>query len=109
MKTIVELLQQKKLIFKSLKPIDMKLLGSRKKISLYLGVDLQKYYTCIIHVQKKSRILQKEAEELMAFHTKLERYNDSVIKKKYIYIQAPLCSKAKALMKEKGWVVWVIS
>ena len=107
MKTIVELLQKKRLIFKSLKPIDMKLLGSRKKISLYLGVDLKKYYTCIIHVQKKSRILQKEANELMEFHLKLERYNDSAIKKKYIYIQAPLCSKAKALMKEKGWVVWV--
>ena len=71
-----------------------------------MGVDLKKYYTCIIHIHKKSRILQKEARELMEFHRKLEKYKDIVIKKKYIYIQAPLCSKAKALLKENKWVVW---
>jgi len=42
----------------------------------------------------------------MAFHEKLEVLNDSKINKKYIYIQAPLCSKAKALMQEEGWRVW---
>ena len=107
MKTIVDLLQEKKLVFKSLKPIDVKELGSRKKINIYLGVDLKKYYACIIHVSKKSRILSKEASELMEFHKKLEVYNESTIKKKYIYIQAPLCSKAKALFEEEKWVVWV--
>ncbi len=107
MKTIVELLQKKKLVFKSLNPIDVKEFGSRKKIDIYLGVDLKSYYTCIIHVAKKSRILRKEAIELMEFHKKLEAYNESKINKKYIYIQAPLCSKAKALFEEEKWVVWV--
>ncbi len=105
MKDIVERLQEEKLIFKSLQTIDLKEFGSRKKIDLYLGVDLKKYYACIIHISKKSRILQKEAGELMAFHKKLEEYNDSVIKKKFIYIQAPLCSKAKERFKEEGWRV----
>jgi len=105
MKEIVERLQASNLVFKSLKPIDLKALGSRKKIDLYLGVDLKKYYACIIHVSKKSRILQKEAEILMAFHPQLEAYNESTIKRKYIYIQAPLCSKAKALFEENGWRV----
>ena len=107
MKTIVELLQEKRLVFKSLKPIDVKELGSRKKIDIYLGVDLKSYYACIIHVDKKSRILRKEAMELMEFHKKLEAYNESKINKKYIYIQAPLCSKAKALFEEEKWIVWV--
>ena len=107
MKTIVEILQKKKLIFKSLKPIEVKKLGSRKKIDVYLGIDLDSYYACIIHVAKKSRILRKEAVELMEFHKKLEAYNESKIKKKYIYIQAPICSKAKALFKEEKWRVWV--
>ena len=106
MKEIVHILQEKKLLFKSLKPIEPKELGSRKKISIYLGVDLKKYYACIIHVSKKSRILSKEALELMEFHTKLEVLNDSKINKKYIYIEAPLCSKAKALFEEEKWVVW---
>jgi len=105
MKDIVDKLQEEKLVFKSLKHISPKELGSRKKIDIYLGVDLKKYYACIISIEKKSRILQKEAKELMEFHKKLEEYNDSSIKKKYIYIQAPLCSKAKALFEEEGWVV----
>ncbi len=105
MKEIVHKLQEEKLIFKSLKPISIKDLGSRKKIDLYLGVDIKKYYACVIHINKKSRILQKEALELMEFHKKLEVYNESAIKKKYIYIQAPLCSKAKALFEEEGWRV----
>ena len=106
MKEILHLLQENNLLFKSLKPISIKELGSRKKIDLYLGVDLKKYYTCIIHIRKKSRILSKEALEIMEFHRKLEIFNDSKINKKYIYIQAPLCSKAKALFKEQKWRVW---
>jgi len=106
MKEIVEFLQEKKLIFKSLKTIEPKSLGSRKKIDIYLGVNLKKYYACILHINKKSRILQKEALELMRLHEKLEVLNDSKIKNKYIYIQAPLCSKAKALMQEEKWTVW---
>jgi len=107
MKDIVDKLLFEELLFKSLKPISVKELGSRKKIDIYLGVDLKKYYSCIIHINKKSRILQKEAKELMGFHKKLEKYNDSIIKKRYIYIQAPLCSKAKALFEEEDWIVLV--
>ena len=106
MKEIVDYLQEKKLVFKSLTSIEVKSLGSRKKINIYLGVDLKKYYACILHINKKSRILKKEALELMLFHEKLEVLNDSKIKNKYIYIQAPLCSKAKALMEEEQWTVW---
>ena len=106
MNDIINFLQKKELLFKSLKPIELKTLGSRKKIDLYLGVDLKKYYACIIHIHKKSKIFSKEALELMEFHRKLELLNDSKIKKKYIYIQAPLCSKAKALLKEEKWIVW---
>jgi len=106
MKEIIHLLQEKKLIFKSLNPIEPKVLGSRKKIHIYLGVDLKRYYACIIHINKKSRILKKEAGEIMEFHQKLEQYKEITIKRKYIFIQAPLCSKAKALFKENKWSVW---
>ena len=106
MKKIVEYLQNKNLIFKSLKEISPKELGSRKKITLYLGVDLKGYYALILSIEKKSRILKKEALELMALHEKVESYVDTKIMKKYIVIKAPLCSKAKALMEEHKWKVW---
>ncbi len=108
MKTIVEYLQSKKLVFKSLKPVVPKELGSRKKVSIWLGVDLQGYYADVMWLEKKSRVLRKEAQELMELHEKLEKYIDSSIKKKYIVIKAPLCSKAKALLEEHGWKVFVV-
>ncbi len=106
MKEIVEYLQEKNLIFKSLKEISPKELGSRKKIELYLGVNLKGYYSLVMHVEKKSRVLRKEAGELMILHEKLEKYIDSKITKKYIIIKAPLCSKAKSLLEEYGWKVY---
>jgi len=106
MKEIVEYLQNKNLIFKSLKEITAKELGSRKNVALYLGVDLKGYYALIMQVDKKSRILRKEANELMQLHEKLEKYIDSKITKKYIIIKAPLCSKAKALLEECSWKVY---
>jgi len=106
MKEIVEYLQHKSIIFKSLKEIAPKELGSRKKITLYLGVDLKGYYALVMQIEKKSRILRKEAGELMALHEKLEKYVDSKITKKYIIIKAPLCSHAKKMLEENNWKVW---
>jgi hypothetical protein len=42
----------------------------------------------------------------MLLHEKLEAYQDTKIHTRYIRIQAPLCSKAKALLIENGWKVW---
>ncbi len=105
MKEIVEYLQQKNIIFKSLKEIMPKELGSRKKVKLYLGIDLKGYYALVMNVEKKSRVLRKEAGELLVLHEKLERYIDSKVTKKYIIIKAPLCSHAKAMLEEHGWKV----
>jgi len=106
MKALVEYLNHKNIIFKSLQEIMPKELGSRKKVALYLGVDLKGYYALVMEVEKKSRVLRKEAGELMLLHEKLETYIGSKITKKYIIIKAPLCSHAKAMLEENGWKVW---
>ena len=43
----------------------------------------------------------------MALYEKLECYIDSKIKKKYILMNAPLCSHAKKMLEEHGWRVFV--
>jgi len=106
MKALVEYLNRKKLIFKSLQEILPKELGSRKKVSLYVGVDLKGYYALVMQLEKKSRVLRKEAGDLMELHEKLEKYVGSNITKKYILIKAPLCSHAKAMLEENSWKVW---
>ncbi len=106
MKALVEYLNRKDIIFKSLKEILPKELGSRKKVTLHLGVDLKGYYALVMELEKKSRVLRKEAADLMELHEKVEKYVGSKITKKYIVIKAPLCSHAKAMLDEHGWKVW---
>ncbi|UPT77868.1 hypothetical protein MN086_01675 [Sulfurovum sp. XGS-02] len=106
MKALVEYLNHKNIIFKSLKEILPKELGSRKKVALYVGVDLKGYYALVMELEKKSRVLRKEAADLIELHAKAEKYVDSKITKKYIVIKAPLCSHAKAMLEENGWKVW---
>lgn len=106
MKELVESLNRKHIIFKSLKAIMPKELGSRKKVSIHLGVDLKGYYALVLQMEKRSRVLRKEADELMLLHEKLEQYIGSKVTKKYIIIKAPLCSHAKAMLEEHGWKVW---
>ncbi len=106
MKALVEFLNHKNIIFKSLQEVMPKELGSRKKVSLNLGIDLKGYYALVMEVEKKSRVLRKEANELMLLHEKLEQYIGSKITKKYMIVKAPLCSHAKAMLEENGWKVW---
>ena len=106
MKTIVEQMNQKNLICKSLEEVQPKELASRKKVALYVGVDLKGYYCLVMKLSKKSRVLCKEATELVVLHEKIEKLKDTKITKKYIWIVAPLCSKAKTLLEENGWKVW---
>ena len=99
-------MNQKNLICKSLEEVLPRELGSRKKVALYVGVDLKGYYCLVVKLSKKSRVLRKEATELMLLHEKMEKFKDTKIMKKYIWIEAPLCSKAKALLEEHNWKVW---
>jgi len=106
MKEIVEYMSCKKVIFKKLKEIKPKELGSKKRVKIYLGVNLKGYYCLTIIISKKSRILRKEVLELIELHQRVEKYNNSKINIKYIIIEAPLCSHAKDKLKDNGWIVW---
>lgn len=106
MKELVEYLNDKNIIFKSLTEIMPKELQSRKKVLLYVGVDLKGYYALVMQVEKKSRVLRKEASDFVKLHAKVETYIDSKVTKKYMIIKAPLCSHAKTMLEEHGWKVW---
>ena len=108
MKSLVEYLQQHGIIFKSLEPLSPKALGTRKRASFYIGIDLKGYYVFVVHLSKKSRVLRKEAQDLDALHAKAEKVVDSTIKHKILVLDAPLCSKAKMWLREKGWRVFLV-
>lgn len=90
---------------KELNPIPIKELNSRKKIDIYIGIDLNNFYSLILYINRNSRILQKDVKDYITLHKKVEIYNSSKIYKKYIITKAPLCSKAKKLLMDNGWIV----
>lgn len=105
MKELSEILVQKEILCPKLESIDPKELGSRKRISIYFGVDNQSYYCFILVVSKKSRVLKKEAVEFEELWEKIKGLKGVNIKRKYLFLKAPICSKAKALLEEFGWRV----
>lgn len=105
MKEVVTLLGAKNLLFRSLKEIDKKKLQTRKKIDIFEGVDTNSYYAAIFVLEQKSRFLRKNAEDIEALYEKLKIVQDHNFKKKLLLYKMPFCSKAKAEMKSKGWVL----
>ncbi len=103
MNDIVELLLAHDLIFRKLHPIDKKALGTRKKVDIYEGVDLNSNYVALFHLVQKSRFLRKDAEALEALYEKLKVLQDHNYKKKILLYDMPFCSKAQAMMRERGW------
>ena len=106
MKNIVETLAKNRVICKSFEKIDLKSLNSRKKIDLYLGVTIKKYYTIVIYINRKSTVVTKDIKDYLELHKKLEEYNSSKILKKYIIIKSTLCSKAKERLENEGWKIF---
>ncbi len=103
MKALVEYFKDKGIIFRKLEKVDLKKLGVKKRMSFFKGVDTKGNYWAIFLIQRKSRILQKDAKDLQALLQSLPF--DHAFKKKVLLLQAPICSKAKALLEEEGWLV----
>ncbi len=103
MNEFVELLLSKDMIYRKLHKIDNKKLHTRKKIKIYEGVDLKSNYVAIFYLVQKSRFLRKNAQQIEELFEKLKILQDHNFKKKVFLYEMPICSKAKTLLKERGW------
>jgi len=101
MKNITTFLNNKEFLFKKFNLIEPKLLGSRKKIKIYDTCDKKNNLISIFIIESKSRFLIKNAKELELLNNKLKLLQDHNFKKTLILISSPLCSKAKAYMKDE--------
>jgi hypothetical protein len=106
MREVVERLAKRGVVCRRLERVEPRELGSRKRAEIYLGVATDDYYCMVIALRKKSRIVQKEARELMELHRRLEAKHAGAVTRRYLLFDAPLCSKAKRLLEEKGWKVF---
>lgn len=89
-----------------MKKIDPKELQSRKRVAIYLCVDLKDFYHIVFITEQKSRFLISHADEIFLLEQKVcekEQHNN---KYKEICIKNGLCSKAKQYLVESGWRVY---
>ena len=103
MQMVVDSLRQKGKIFKKMQEIPPKELGIRNKIKIFKATDTNGYFWAIFAISQKSRILMKDVHKMQEIYAKLTLYCEHNFKYKIIFIDAPLCSKAKAAFKEVGW------
>ena len=109
MKEIVEFLAGRGILCPRFEVVEPRKLESRKRVEIYRGVDREGYYCLVMVLRKKSRILSKEAEELETLHRRLEAKMEARIKRCYLLYDAPLCSKAAAWLREKGWKIFPLA
>lgn len=102
----MELLRKKGKIYKKFEEITPKDLGIRNKITLYKATDIHGYFWAIICVKQKTRVLLKDVAKYESIYVKMVHYFDHNFKHKVIFIDAPLCSKAKEGFKKHTWRVW---
>ncbi|MGB6328656.1 MAG: hypothetical protein WBF48_06990 [Halarcobacter sp.] len=107
MKNLTRYYLNKDILFKEIKEVSVKDLGSRKKIEIYVATSVFKDYYAIFLINAKSRFIRKNAEDLIILCEKLAQLQEHNFKKKELLISSPLCSKAKKFLKENKWSVRV--
>lgn len=97
----------KQILFKEIKEVFPKELGSRKKIGIFIGTSTKKEFYAIFIVDSKSRFIRKNAEDLLQLYSILVDKVEHNFKKKELLISSPLCSKAKKFLEDNKWSVRV--
>ena len=105
MQMVVDSLRAKGKIYKKMQEVTPKELGIRNKIKIYKATDTKGYFWAIFAVNQKSRILMKDVRKFEEIYSKLTIYFEHNFKHKLIFIDAPLCSKAKEAFKMQGWKI----
>jgi len=99
MNELNELLLSNNIMLREIKNITPK---TRKKIEMYLGVDIKNNYYLIVKIDKKSRFIQKDLKELLEFLDSIKEIKNINFKykKRILILKSPICSKTKELLKE---------
>jgi len=105
MQMVVDSLRAKGKIYKKMLEVAPRELGIRNKIKIYKATDVNGYFWAIFAVSQKSRLLMKDVHKFEEIYAKLTIFLGHNFKHKIIFIDAPLCSKAKEAFKIQGWKI----
>ncbi|MFA6196492.1 MAG: hypothetical protein WC656_07585 [Sulfurimonas sp.] len=105
MQMVVDSLRKKGKIYKKMQELSPSELGIRNKIKIYKATDVNGYFWAIFAVSQKSKLLMKDVHKFEEIYAKLVLYFDHNFKHKALFIDAPLCSKAKTALETQGWKI----
>lgn len=105
MQNIVDSLRKKGKIYKKMQEIMPRELGIRNRIKIFKATDISGYFWAIFAVSQKSKLLVKDVRKFEEIYTKLTLFYGHNFKHKIIFIDAPLCSKAKEAFAGQGWKI----
>lgn len=105
MRDICDFFRIKDIIFARMTRIDIKELGSRKKIEIFEAVDMKKEVWAIFVINQNSRFITKNSNELQKLYEDLKRYRNREYKYRLCLISSPICSKAKKSLVDLKWKV----
>lgn len=104
----LNLLTKNSIDFRDEEEISLKLLGSRKKLGILLFYQEDKRVVSFFNFGK-TRILSKDFQSYEDLIKKIENLKKIEIEDKYLFFEAPICSKAKAYAQDIGWRVLHVS
>lgn len=105
MKNIVEIFKNRGVVFKELKKLDLKKFGIKKRYEIFEGVDIKNRYYLIFVVDRKSRFVSKNVDDLLQIYQKISSIKDYNYKFLYTLFLTNFCSKAKDLLIKKGFKI----
>lgn len=105
MQELVDALREKGKLYKKIEEIKPKELGIRNKIQIYNVTDTSNKHGVILLVSQKSRILIKDVQKFEEIFVKITLFCEKNFTHKLIFIDAPLCSKAKIAFETAGWKI----
>lgn len=93
--------------YKNIEQLNLKELKIRKKLDIFITTHENDKYSLIFHIIQKSRFLQKDVDKIEEILSIVQDFTQKKFIQKIIYIESPLCSKAKNKLENLSWNVIV--
>lgn len=100
---IFSLLGERKLLLNGFEQISLANFTRSRTLKAYLGVDMKQFYTLVFLREAKSRLLAKEASVLNEICAQIELAREHAIKKRVLFFDSQICSKARTKLEDGGW------
>lgn len=106
MKRVTEFLATKGFLFSDFKSIQPTQLGSRKKIEIFSGCDIKKYFVSVFVVEQKGRFILKNVKEIELLRDRLKLLEEHNFKQNLLLIKGEICSKSLKTLESDNWKIY---